>query len=136
MSRCGSLSKLSALSKMGQRPSLFSSSHTQFTLLSAADLKKRTLCRWTSNWFTFLSSKKKSLMQHIHTTYIIGKTTCQLVLLKLSCVSEGQTNLKWFFQANVFSKKRTNKFDFTTWRLFSFIFWKKMKTLNKKTFRN
>ena len=30
---------------------------------------------------------------------------------------KGQTNSKWFFQANVSSKKRTTKFDFTTCRL-------------------
>ena len=80
---------------------------------------------------------KKSLMQHIHTTYIIGKTTCQLVLLKLSCVSEGQTNLKWFFQANLSSKKRTKKFDFTTCRLvFRSFFgrrWRPQKYISKLT---
>ena len=32
-------------------------------------------------------------------------------------LSKGQTNSKLFFQAEVFSKKRTNKFDFTTCRL-------------------
>ena len=39
---------------------------------------------------------------------------------------------KWFFQADVSSKNRTNEFDFTTMipqvDLFSFIFWKKFKT--------
>jgi hypothetical protein len=29
-------------------------------------------------------------------------------------LSKGQTKTKQFFQANVSSKKRTNKFDFTT----------------------
>ena len=38
---------------------------------------------------------------------------------------KGQTNSKWFFQADIPSKKLTNKFNFTTcWR----IFWKKVKT--------
>jgi hypothetical protein len=45
---------------------------------------------------------------------------------------KGQTNSKWFFQADVSSKKWTNKFDFTTMipqvDLFSFVFWKKLKT--------
>ena len=31
--------------------------------------------------------------------------------------SKGQTNSKLFFHADVSSKKRTNKFDFTTCRL-------------------
>ena len=31
--------------------------------------------------------------------------------------SKGQTNLKWFFQDDVSSKKRTNKFNFTTCQL-------------------
>ena len=43
-----------------------------------------------------------------------------------------QTNSKWFFQVAVSSKKRTNKVDFTTMipqvDLFSFIFWKILKT--------
>ena len=47
-------------------------------------------------------------------------------------LSKGQTKLKWFFQADVSSKKRMNTFDFTTMipqvDLFSFVFWKKFKT--------
>ena len=30
---------------------------------------------------------------------------------------KGQTKSKWFFQADVFSKERTKKFNFTTMRL-------------------
>ena len=42
---------------------------------------------------------------------------------------KGQTNSKWFFQADVSSKKWTKKFDFTTFvDLFSSVFWKKVKT--------
>ena len=45
---------------------------------------------------------------------------------------KGQTNSKWFFQAKVSSKTRTNEFNFTTIKvqfdLFSFILWKKLKT--------
>ena len=45
---------------------------------------------------------------------------------------KGQTNSKWFFQGNVSSKKWTNKFNFTTVipevDLFSFLFWRKLKT--------
>ena len=46
--------------------------------------------------------------------------------------AKGQTKSKWFFQAKVSSKKRTNEFYFTTmiphFDLFSFVFWKKLKT--------
>ena len=46
--------------------------------------------------------------------------------------SKGQTKSKLFFQADVSSKKRTNEFNFTTMipqvDLFSFVFWKKLKT--------
>ena len=45
--------------------------------------------------------------------------------------AKGQTKSKWFFQADVSSKKQTNEFDFTTMipqvDLFSFVFWKKLK---------
>ena len=45
---------------------------------------------------------------------------------------KGQKKSKRFFQAGVSSKKRTNKFYFTTMKpqvdLFSFIFWRKLKT--------
>ena len=48
------------------------------------------------------------------------------------CILKGQTKSKWFFQAEVSSKKRTNEFYFTTMipqvDLFSFVFWKKLKT--------
>ena len=47
-------------------------------------------------------------------------------------VIKGQTKSKRFFQANVSSKKRTKEFYFTTMKpqvnLFSFIFWRKLKT--------
>ena len=46
-------------------------------------------------------------------------------------IIKGQTKSKWFFQADVSSKKQTNEFDFTTMKpqvdLFSFLFWKKLK---------
>ena len=49
-----------------------------------------------------------------------------------SAPSKGQTKSKWFFQTDVSSKNRTNEFDFTTMilqvDLFSFVFWKKLKT--------
>ena len=54
-------------------------------------------------------------------------------------LSKGQTNSKWFFQANVSSKKQTNEFCFTTMKpqvdLFFFVFLRKLKT-QKKTFQN
>ena len=44
---------------------------------------------------------------------------------------KGQTKSKWFFQAYVSSKKRTNEFYFTTMKLqvnlFLFVFWRKLK---------
>ena len=44
---------------------------------------------------------------------------------------KGQSKAKWFFQANVSFKKRTNKFYFTSMNplvdLFLFVFWKKLK---------
>ena len=49
---------------------------------------------------------------------------------------KGQTKPKYFFQTDVSSKKRTNEFDFTTMipqvDLFSFIFWKKLKTPKRR----
>ena len=45
---------------------------------------------------------------------------------------KGQKKSKWFFQADVSSKKRMNKFYFTTMKLqvdlFSFVFLRKLKT--------
>ena len=46
---------------------------------------------------------------------------------------KGQTKSKWFFQADVSSNERTNKFNFTTMiplrsTCFLFVFWKKLKT--------
>ena len=47
-------------------------------------------------------------------------------------VPKGQTKSKRYFQADVSSKKQTNEFYFTTMKpqfdLFSFLFWKKLKT--------
>ena len=48
---------------------------------------------------------------------------------------KGQTNSKWFFQADVSSKKRMNKFVFTTCRLVFVHFFEESKD-TKKTFRN
>ena len=49
--------------------------------------------------------------------------------------TNGQTISKWFFQADVSSKKRTNKFDFTTCRLVFVRFLEESED-TKKTFRN
>ena len=53
-------------------------------------------------------------------------------ILSLGRPANGQTKSKRFFQADVSSKNRRNKFDFTTMipqvDLFSFVFWKKLKT--------
>ena len=49
--------------------------------------------------------------------------------------TKGQTKSKWFFQADVSSKKRTNEFDFTTMRL---VFVRVLEEIDdtKKTFWN
>ena len=53
-----------------------------------------------------------------------------------SSPAKGQRKSKWFFQADVSYKKRTNEFDFTTMipqvDLFSFVFWKKLKTPKRR----
>ena len=49
--------------------------------------------------------------------------------------TKGQTNSKWFFQADVSPKKRTNKFVFTTCRLVFVCFLEESED-TKKTFRN
>ena len=49
--------------------------------------------------------------------------------------AKGQTNSKWFFQVDVSSKKRTNKFDFPTWQLVFVRFLGESKD-TKKTVRN
>ena len=61
-----------------------------------------------------------------------SKFKCSYLILILSrknatvvVVSKGQTKSKWFFQADVSSKKWMNEFDFTNFRSF---FWKKLKT--------
>ena len=45
---------------------------------------------------------------------------------------KGQTKSEWFFQADISSKKQTKEFYITTMKpqvnLFSFIFWRKLKT--------
>ena len=52
-----------------------------------------------------------------------------------SSYDKGQTNSKLFFQADVSSKKRTNKFDFTTC-LLVFVRFLEESENTKKTFRN
>ena len=51
--------------------------------------------------------------------------------------AKGRTNSKWFFQVDVSSKKRTNKFHFTTFRLvFRSFFgrkWRHQKDISKLT---
>ena len=48
---------------------------------------------------------------------------------------KGQLISKWFLGSSISSKKRTNKFDFTTMipqvDLFSFVFWRKSMTPKK-----
>ena len=50
-------------------------------------------------------------------------------------MTKGQTNSKLFFQANVSSKRRTNKFDFTICQLV-FVHFLEESEDTKKTFRN
>ena len=49
--------------------------------------------------------------------------------------TKGQTKSKWFFQADVSSKKQTNKFNFTTMRLVFVYFLEEIED-TKNTFRN
>ena len=49
--------------------------------------------------------------------------------------AKGQTNLKWFFQMDVSSKKRTKKFDFTICRLVFVCFLEENED-TKNIFRN
>ena len=53
----------------------------------------------------------------------------------ISSQFKGQTNSKLFCQADVSSKKRTNKFDFTTCRLV-FVRFLEESEHTKKAFRN
>jgi hypothetical protein len=48
---------------------------------------------------------------------ILSKTCLNLINLTIFVTQKGQTNSKWFFQANVSSNKQMNKFKFTTGRL-------------------
>ena len=77
-----------------------------------------------NKWFTFernyLQRNSKLLFQITFSLKIELKANCEW--------SNGQTNSKWFFQANISSKKRTNKFDFTTCQLVSFVLWKNVTT--------
>ena len=72
----------------------------------------------------FLIESKVWLCPRMHSR--TGQLHCKVASNK------GQTKLKWFFQADVSSEKRTNEFNFTTMTpqvdLFSFVFWKKLKT--------
>ena len=60
---------------------------------------------------------------------------------KICSLTKGQTKSKWFFQADVSSKKRTNEFDFTTIyndTLGQLVFVRILEEIEdtKKTFRN
>ena len=58
---------------------------------------------------------------------IICYLSAYLLTFLPNVLQKGQTKSKWFFQADVSSKKWTNKFDFTTCWLVLFVFWKKVK---------
>ena len=76
----------------------------------------------------------------VQKTFLVEKTTSELSLrIRLyldqkisSLLTKGQRNSKWFFQDNFSSKKQTSKFNFTSMipqlNLFSFVFWRKLKT--------
>ena len=84
---------------------------------------------------SFLPSKRLSLLKGIingghwkkvRLFYDHHRRSCQM---HFGESTKGQTNSKWFFQADVSSKKWTKKVDFTTFvDLFSSVFWKKVKT--------
>ena len=81
-------------------------------------LKLRALC-----------SKLLSLDKSLSSTFIQSFSYARCNLHK------GQTNSKWFFQADVSSKKWTNKFDFTTCELVFVRFLEESED-TIKTFRN
>ena len=81
--------------------------------------------------------KKERFMCPKHLAYhleVLFTTSLKLETqsYRSSFFSKGQKKWKWFFQDDVSSKKRTNESYFTTMKpqvdLFSFVFWKKLKT--------
>ena len=88
-------------------------------------------------------SLKRFVMQVEHLFITTGGPCVMLFLILrishsiriLSSEVKGQTKSKRFFQADVSSKKRTNEFYFNTKKpqidMFSFVFWRKLKTTKR-----
>ena len=82
---------------------------------------------------TQLSLSRGFWYQKLYLWIVIWDKKCLHIC---NCICpKGQKNLKWFFQADVSSKKRNNKFDFTTCRLV-FVHFLEESEDTKKTFRN
>ena len=84
------------------------------------------------NWLLLASYYKYSSYYTYSLVNFPYFSNIRTVQLKKKNLSKGQTKSKWFFQADVSSKKWTNEFNFTTMipqvDLFSFVYWKKSKT--------
>ena len=91
--------------------------------------------KWISPYYIYYLLNEGSCWKDFSEKCILQSKwpfTNSSLYLKLQERSKGQAKSKWFFQADVSSKKPTNEFDFTTMipqvDLLSFVFWKKLKT--------
>ena len=92
-------------------------------------------CFFVSAWFSWNLK--------IYTFFALIDIACSRIFKTYQQKSEGgilpfvkgQTNSKWFFQTDVSSNKRMNKFNFTTCRLV-FVRFSEEREDTKKTFRN
>ena len=98
-----------------------------FVMISIILFKLTMAILWSMRWHL----RSLLAMKIILTTFLAYKSFVGELIFIVSALKasqllnwpKGQTNSKWFFQADVSSKKRMIKFD-----LFSFVFWKKVKT--------
>jgi hypothetical protein len=68
--------------------------------------------KFKSNLISKLYAIKKMFTRLL--SCLMDSFKCQFLFMSKKIIAKGQTNSKWFFQADVSSKNRTNKFDFTT----------------------
>ena len=78
--------------------------------------KNSKLPKFTANWFQ-LFCKYSEFLANFCSVNLICYKWAPCFYFHNEPHTKGQTNSKWFFQAEVSSKKQTNKFDFTTCRL-------------------
>ena len=76
--------------------------------------------------------RQERSFKNLHSEHCDNFSSSTFILQWTKRPPKGQTKSKWFFQADVSSKKRTNKLYFTTMKpqvdLFPFVFWRKLKT--------